>query len=61
MIEACELTKRYRATVASDDLTFDVRPGPVTGVPLAQRLGQAVAELRLTPAARIVPWTRASR
>ncbi len=31
MIEVRELTKRYGTTVAVDDLTFDVRPGRVTG------------------------------
>jgi ABC-2 type transport system ATP-binding protein len=31
MIEARNLTKRYGATLAVDDLTFDVRPGMVTG------------------------------
>ncbi len=31
MIEARGLTKRYGATVAVDDLSFDVRPGHVTG------------------------------
>jgi ABC-2 type transport system ATP-binding protein len=31
MIEARNLTKRYGATVAVDDLSFDVRPGMVTG------------------------------
>ena len=31
MIEVCELTKRYGATLAVDDLTFDVLPGRVTG------------------------------
>ncbi|GJF04535.1 MULTISPECIES: ABC transporter ATP-binding protein [Pseudonocardia] len=31
MIEVRGLTKRYRATVAVDDLSFDVRPGVVTG------------------------------
>ena len=31
MIEARNLTKRYGATVAVDDLTFDVKPGMVTG------------------------------
>jgi ABC-2 type transport system ATP-binding protein len=31
MIRAEELTKRYRSTVAVDRLSFDVRPGQVTG------------------------------
>ncbi|HXV92019.1 MAG TPA: ABC transporter ATP-binding protein [Pseudonocardia sp.] len=31
MIEAKGLTKRYRATLAVDDLSFTVRPGTVTG------------------------------
>ncbi len=31
MIEARNLTKRYGATVAVDDLSFDVKPGLVTG------------------------------
>jgi ABC-2 type transport system ATP-binding protein len=31
MIEAQGLTKRYRSTLAVDDLTFDVRAGTVTG------------------------------
>jgi ABC-2 type transport system ATP-binding protein len=31
MIEASGLTKRYRSTLAVDDLTFTVRPGTVTG------------------------------
>jgi ABC-2 type transport system ATP-binding protein len=31
MIEARELTKRYGQTVAVDELSFDVRPGQVTG------------------------------
>jgi len=31
MIEATGLTKRYRTTLAVDDLTFTVRPGTVTG------------------------------
>src|ERR1700730_15334197 len=31
MIEARNLTKHYGATVAVDDLSFDVRPGLVTG------------------------------
>ncbi|MDA8297643.1 MAG: ATP-binding cassette domain-containing protein [Actinomycetota bacterium] len=31
MIEARELTKRYGAKVAVDELSFDVRPGVVTG------------------------------
>jgi ABC-2 type transport system ATP-binding protein len=31
MIEARSLTKRYGATLAVDDLSFDVRPGMVTG------------------------------
>jgi ABC-2 type transport system ATP-binding protein len=31
MIEARGLTKRYGATLAVDDLSFDVRPGSVTG------------------------------
>src|SRR5580704_19388914 len=31
MIEARGLTKRYGSTVAVDDLSFDVRPGQVTG------------------------------
>jgi len=31
MIEARGLTKRYGTTVAVDDLSFDVRPGHVTG------------------------------
>ncbi|MGD9986042.1 ABC transporter ATP-binding protein [Pseudonocardia sp.] len=31
MIEVRGLTKRYRSTLAVDDLTFEVRPGVVTG------------------------------
>ncbi len=31
MIEASHLTKRYGSTVAVDDLSFNVRPGTVTG------------------------------
>jgi ABC-2 type transport system ATP-binding protein len=31
LIEVRGLTKRYGDTVAVDDLTFDVRPGVVTG------------------------------
>ncbi|MCY7342517.1 MAG: ATP-binding cassette domain-containing protein [Pseudonocardia sp.] len=31
MIEAKGLTKRYGSTLAVDDLTFDIRPGTVTG------------------------------
>ena len=31
MIEARGLTRRYRSTLAVDDLTFQVRPGVVTG------------------------------
>jgi len=31
MIEARGLVKRYRSTLAVDDLSFDVRPGAVTG------------------------------
>jgi ABC-2 type transport system ATP-binding protein len=31
MIEARQLTKRYGGTLAVDDLSFDVRPGMVTG------------------------------
>jgi ABC-2 type transport system ATP-binding protein len=31
MIEATGLTKRYRSTVAVDDLSFTIRPGVVTG------------------------------
>ena len=31
MIEVCELTKRYGASVAVDGLSFTVRPGRVTG------------------------------
>src|ERR1700728_4101318 len=31
MIEARNLTKRYGSTVAVDDLSFDVKPGVVTG------------------------------
>jgi ABC-2 type transport system ATP-binding protein len=31
VIEACGLTKRYGSTVAVDALSFDVRPGMVTG------------------------------
>ncbi len=31
MIEVQQLTKRYRTTLAVDDLTFTVRPGHVTG------------------------------
>ena len=31
MIEARDLTKRYGPTVAVDGLTFEVRPGTVTG------------------------------
>src|SRR5580692_4211316 len=31
MIEAQGLTKRYGSTVAVDDLSFEVRPGQVTG------------------------------
>src|SRR6201996_1630287 len=31
MIEACNLTKRYRDRTAVDDLSFTVRPGAVTG------------------------------
>ena len=31
MIEARNLTKRYGATLAVDDLSFDVKPGMVTG------------------------------
>ncbi len=31
MITARGLTKRYRGTLAVDDLTFEVRPGEVTG------------------------------
>ncbi len=31
MIEARNLTKRYGATIAVDDLSFDVKPGLVTG------------------------------
>src|SRR6266498_1454577 len=31
MIEARSLTKRYGSTVAVDGLSFDVRPGTVTG------------------------------
>jgi ABC-2 type transport system ATP-binding protein len=31
LIEARDLTKRYGATLAIDDLSFDVRPGLVTG------------------------------
>ena len=31
MIEARGLAKRYRSTLAVDGLTFDVRPGTVTG------------------------------
>src|SRR5437667_462250 len=32
MIEARGLVKRYGSTIAVDNLSFDVRPGPVTGV-----------------------------
>ncbi len=31
MIEATALTKRYGATLAVDDLSFQVHPGKVTG------------------------------
>ena len=31
MIELCDVTKRYGPTVAVDDLSFEVRPGEVTG------------------------------
>src|SRR6516225_10869889 len=31
MIEVCDLTKRYGATLAVDSLSFAVRPGIVTG------------------------------
>ena len=31
MIEVCELTKRYGGKPATDDLSFEVRPGQVTG------------------------------
>jgi ABC-2 type transport system ATP-binding protein len=31
MIEARELTKRYGSTLAVDRMSFDVRPGRVTG------------------------------
>ncbi|NEE08880.1 ATP-binding cassette domain-containing protein, partial [Streptomyces sp. SID7499] len=31
MIEAVGLTKRYGAKTAVDDLSFEVRPGAVTG------------------------------
>src|ERR1039458_3415127 len=31
MIEAIHLTKRYGATVAVDDLSFQIKPGQVTG------------------------------
>jgi ABC-2 type transport system ATP-binding protein len=31
VIEVCELTKRYGSTVAVDGLSFEVRPGQVTG------------------------------
>jgi ABC-2 type transport system ATP-binding protein len=31
MIEARGLVKRYRSAIAADDLSFDVRPGTVTG------------------------------
>jgi ABC-type multidrug transport system ATPase subunit len=31
MIEARGLVKRYRSTLAVDNLSFDVRPGAVTG------------------------------
>jgi ABC-type Na+ transport system ATPase subunit NatA len=31
MIEARDLTKHYGRTLAVDDLSFDVRPGVVTG------------------------------
>jgi ABC-2 type transport system ATP-binding protein len=31
VIEARSLVKRYRSTLAVDELSFDVRPGTVTG------------------------------
>src|ERR1700733_8735043 len=31
MIEASHLTKRYGATIAVDDLSFQIKPGQVTG------------------------------
>jgi ABC-2 type transport system ATP-binding protein len=33
MIEASGLTKRYGGPVAADGLSFEVRPGTVTGFP----------------------------
>ena len=55
MIEARNLTKRYGSTVAVDALSFDVRPGSVTGFLGPERVGQVhhdAADPRAGPARR---------
>jgi ABC-type cobalamin/Fe3+-siderophores transport system ATPase subunit len=41
MIQLIDVTKRYRSTVAVDHLTFDVRPGEVTGFLGPNRAGKS--------------------
>jgi ABC-2 type transport system ATP-binding protein len=45
VIEARDLTKRHRPTVAVDALSFDVRPGSVTGFLGPDESGKLVAGL----------------
>ena len=44
MIVATGLTKRYGTTLAVDDLSFEIRPGVVTGFLGPERSGQVVGD-----------------
>ena len=46
MIEARGLAKRYRSALAVDNLSFDVRPGTVTGFLGPNGAGKPVTRLR---------------
>jgi ABC-2 type transport system ATP-binding protein len=47
MIEARGLIKRYRSTLAVDRLTFDVRPGTVTGFLGPNGAGKSTGQVRI--------------
>ena len=56
VIEAHGLTKRFGRTVAVDDLSFEVRPGVVTGF-LGQNGSDKSTTMRLLRTARLEPRT----
>jgi ABC-type uncharacterized transport system ATPase subunit len=62
MIEARGLVKHYRSTLAVDNLSFDVRPGTVTGFLGPNGAGKPVTELRhslLAPGGLSLTWPEA--